>query len=318
MKIIYTKDHMLHNPEWEFFEGAKVPHAEVPGRIEVILKAIKMQKGSEIISPRNFPLKFVAKIHKKAYVDFLKQKSALLKKNALYPSNFITDTYTPVLKHTFFAAVRSVETALTGATLVQKGERVVYSLCRPPGHHAEQYMMGGYCYFNNAAIAAEYLSQFGRVAILDIDFHHGNGTQHAFYTRDDILYLSLHADPKVKYPYSSGFIEETGEGNGKGYTKNFPLPLGTGEKKYLATLRQALKLIKEFNPEFLVVSVGFDTYINDPIGGFRLTSPFYEVIGKEINVLQLPTLLIQEGGYNVQDLGKIAISFLNGFVEEKR
>jgi acetoin utilization deacetylase AcuC-like enzyme len=223
------------------------------------------------------------------------------------------DTYTPITSGTFSAAKSSVDVALTGAARVLGGERVVYSLCRPPGHHAEYKVMGGYCYFNNAAIAANYLSKHGKVAILDIDFHHGNGTQALFYDREDVLYVSLHADPRVRFPYSSGFAEETGDGKGQGFTKNYPMLLGTTNTQYLHSLRNALSDVQSFHPDFLVVSVGFDTSEHDPIGGFKLTTPFYQTIGREISSLELPTLLIQEGGYAVSELGHMACSFLSGF-----
>jgi acetoin utilization deacetylase AcuC-like enzyme len=172
--------------------------------------------------------------------------------------------------------------------------------------------MGGYCYFNNAAIAADYLSKKGKVAILDIDFHHGNGTQHIFYDRSDVLYVSLHADPLVKFPYISGFSDEQGRGDGKGFNKNYPLPLGTTEETYEKTLKKALEDIKKFSPDTLVVSCGFDTYIDDTWGGFKLTIPFYETIASQIKSLGVSTLVLQEGGYKVDALGKIAYSFWKG------
>jgi acetoin utilization deacetylase AcuC-like enzyme len=206
----------------------------------------------------------------------------------------------------------AVDTALTGAKYVFNGERVVYSLCRPPGHHAGYKAMGGYCYFNNAAIAAHYLSEHGSVALLDIDFHHGNGTQSIFYNRSDVLYVSIHADPHVKFPYSSGFEDERGAGEGLGFNKNYPLPLGTRDARYSTVLLKVLGDIRDFNPDFLVVSAGFDTYEKDPIGGFKLTIPFYKTIGREIAKLRLPTLIIQEGGYAANALGKMVYTFLGG------
>jgi acetoin utilization deacetylase AcuC-like enzyme len=222
------------------------------------------------------------------------------------------DTYTPIVAKTYDAARSSVDVALTGAKFVLEGEKVIYSLCRPPGHHADCNSMGGYCYFNNAAIAAEYLSEHGKVAILDIDFHHGNGTQSIFYDRADVLYISIHANPEVKFPYSSGFSEEAGRGEGLGFNKNYPLPLGTTNEEYMEVLQRALQDVRNFAPNFLVISAGFDTYEKDPIGGFELTIPFYKDIGQEIAALNLPTLIVQEGGYNVDALGDIAYSFLRG------
>ncbi len=173
--------------------------------------------------------------------------------------------------------------------------------------------MGGYCYFNNAAIATSNLSSQGKVAVLDIDFHHGNGTQEAFYDRNDVLYSSIHVNPKQRYPYTSGFIEEIGVGKGRGYNHNYPLPEGTSDKEYLETLDLVIPKIKEFKPDYLVVSLGFDTFIDDPIGGFKLTKNVYSEIAQRIKTIQLPTLIIQEGGYNIEHLGSLAANFLSVF-----
>ncbi len=173
--------------------------------------------------------------------------------------------------------------------------------------------MGGYCYFNNAAIAAQHLSRHGRVAILDIDFHHGNGTQDAFYDRSDVLYVSLHADPRDRYPYASGFLSERGRNRGKGCNLNVPLPLGTNDTTSLRHLRNALETIRDFRPEYLIVSAGFDTFLGDPIGGFALTPGVYYDIGHRIARLGLPSLLVQEGGYNVSYLPELVTNFLDGF-----
>lgn len=313
MNIIYSPDHLQHNPPFEIYDGVKESYAEKAERVEVIVDALRKNQVGRIVSPKVFPQKHILAIHHPAYLTFLKTRSEKLAKDqVLFPSDFIHDTYAPIVAGTFDAAKTSANIALTGAEMLQHGEQIVYSLCRPPGHHAEERAMGGYCYFNNAAIAAEHLSQYGSVAILDIDFHHGNGTQHAFYSRRDVLYVSLHADPKVKFPYATGFSNEQGEGVGFGYNHNFPLPLGTGNTEYLRVLRKALKIVQTFTPRFLLVSAGFDTYEKDPICGFGLTIPFYEEMGHGIAKLGLPTLIIQEGGYYVADLGKIALSFLKG------
>lgn len=313
IQIIYSRKHLLHHPKWEIFYGKKISHSEQPGRIESITKSLQQIGINKFTTPETFSLKEIYKIHQKNYVDFIKNSCKKLKnEETLYPSFFIIDTYTPLQKGTFLSARESVNCALTGAKLLLNNENLVYSLCRPPGHHAESNKMGGYCYFNNAAIAAQYLSNLGKVVILDIDFHHGNGTQRIFYDRKDVFYISIHADPVKIFPYFSGFLDETGVGEGKGYNKNFPLSLGTGEKVYKKTLEITLNIVKNFNPKFIVVSAGFDTYINDPIGGFKLTIPFYKAIGKEIKSLNIPTLIIQEGGYNIKDLGKLAVSFLEG------
>jgi acetoin utilization deacetylase AcuC-like enzyme len=315
MKIISSNKYKLHNPPFEIYDGVKEAYAEKPERIDAIVNELKKNKSIKFIFPKHFPKEYLYAIHQKEYVNFLQNKSkALSKKDILYPSYFITDTYAPIVNGTFEAAISSVNIALTGAKNLLNGEKIIYSLCRPPGHHAEYNSMGGYCYFNNAAIATNYLSKKGKVAILDIDFHHGNGTQNSFYERSDVFYVSIHADPKVKYPYISGFTKETGKDEGLGFNKNYPLPLGTVDGQYLKTLNKAIKNIQEFKPKYLVVSAGFDTYEKDPIGGFKLTVPFYKTIGFKIKSLNLPTLVIQEGGYCAEDLGKIASSLVSGLI----
>jgi acetoin utilization deacetylase AcuC-like enzyme len=313
IKVIYSNKYKMHNPPYEIYDGVKEAYAEKPERIDSIIKVLRKNKF-EMISPIKFPLKNILDIHQKEYVDYLRRRSTGLKRGkVLYPSDFIMDTYTPIVSGTYKAAVESVNIALTGAKRILSKDKVMYALCRPPGHHAQYKVMGGYCYFNNVSIAANFLSKYGKVAILDIDFHHGNGTQSIFYERSDVFYISIHADPHKRFPYSSGFPNEKGKGVGLGFNKNYPLSLGATDEQYVKILEKALKDIKEFNPKFLIVSAGFDTYEKDPIGGFKLTGSFYKTIGKKIKELDLPTLIVQEGGYFVEDLGKIALSLLQGF-----
>lgn len=237
----------MHNPPYEIYDGVRDSYAEKSSRINAILEILRKNKSFQIISPMIFPLKEIYSVHQKDYVLFIQKRSNLLKKNqVLYPSYFIMDTYTPIVKGTFEAARSSVDAALSGARLIIDGEKNVYALCRPPGHHAEYKSMGGYCYFNNAAISANYLSRYGRVAILDIDFHHGNGTQSIFYDRSDVLYVSIHADPRSKFPYSSGFFDEKGKNKGLGFNINYPLPLGTNDGQYRRILKKALRDIEFF------------------------------------------------------------------------
>jgi len=315
MYVIYSPDHQVHNPSHELYDGRAEPYAERPERAESIIAALRRSGKHHIARPRRFPLLHIYRVHQRQYVACLRKRTAALPTGTtLHPSYFLMDTYTPLTPGTFTAARTAVDVALTGAQYITgRSKAIAYSLCRPPGHHAEHAAMGGYCYFNNAAIAAEFLAVQGKVAILDIDFHHGNGTQHAFYGRSDVLYVSLHADPVVRFPYSSGFADEQGNGAGLGYNHNYPLPLGTGDDAYMRALGGALAAIESFQPAYLVVSAGFDGYKHDPIGGFALTIPGYHAIGKRIAALQLPTLLIQEGGYHIADLGALAGSFLDGF-----
>lgn len=314
MIIVYTDTHLSHQPQYEVYDGRLVAYAETSQRAETIIAAIRSRKVGAIIPPRRFPLRHLYAVHQKQYVDFIRLRSAALNAgNELHPSYFMSDTYAPIVAGTYDASRRAADAALTGAELLLRGTRHVYSLCRPPGHHAAHHTMGGYCYFNNAAIAAEYLSRTGRIAILDIDFHHGNGVQDAFYDRSEVLYVSLHADPVISYPYSSGYTIEQGAHEGFGYTTNYPLSRQTNNKQYLRVLSKALARISDFSPDYLVVCTGFDTFYLDPIGGFQLTADVYPVIGNRIASLNLPTLLIQEGGYNVTHLGNLVADFLSGF-----
>lgn len=224
------------------------------------------------------------------------------------------DTSSPIFKETWDAVYWSAQTAISAAALVTAvGEEKSYALCRPPGHHASANLFGGFCYLNNAAIAANWMVQQGmRVAILDIDYHHGNGTQDIFYGRSEVLFCSIHADPFKEYPYYWGFADEYGRGAGKGYNFNFPLPLNTKEAGYLQALDKALTRIQAFVPDALVISLGVDTAKGDPVGGFQLEQASYGRIGTKIARLNLPTVVIQEGGYLLPALGPNVVNFLQG------
>ncbi len=238
----------------------------------------------------------------------------------------------PILEGTWEAAYWSAQCALSAAEAVLAGEQVAYALCRPPGHHAARDLYGGFCFLNNAAIAARDLqthlshsrglrlgrSETGpgvRVALLDIDYHHGNGTQEIFYSDPTVLYCSLHADPDREYPYYWGGADECGEGAGEGANRNWPLPSKTGDATYLAALDEALGLIREFEARYLVISAGFDIVARDPVGGFTVTTDGLHEIGQRIAALSrhMPTVIVQEGGYLLERLGENAIAFLSAF-----
>lgn len=229
---------------------------------------------------------------------------------------YLFDTATPIVGGTLTAALAAVDVALTAAERVLGGATLAYGLCRPPGHHAARGMLGGYCYFNNAAIVAEWLRREGgarRVAILDVDYHHGNGTQQIFWERGDVLYLSLHADPARAYPYFSGYAGEQGAGDGARLTRNWPLPAGTAFDAYAVALAEALQMIVAFGPDApLVISAGFDTFERDPIGDLALRTPDYRAIGRLIAALGIPMIALQEGGYAVDALGANAVALLSG------
>jgi acetoin utilization deacetylase AcuC-like enzyme len=332
MIIVYPSYHVRHRPPNEIFNGNRDPHSEVPERIENIKASLEQLSGMRFVLPRRFPRTWIEQVHDISYIDYLAEAGRRAGNHYVYPSVFpystgqhtsqevglrgqySFDTYTPVSGTTYEAAHGSAMAALTAASLVRRGERAVYALCRPPGHHAQRGRMGGYCYFNNTAIAANYLSTRGRVAILDIDVHHGNGTQDIFYSRKDVLVVNIHGNPDELFPYFTGRTEERGEGEGVGYNVNFPLPLGTEDRAYNIALSAALARVREFAPNFLVVSLGYDAHIDDPIGRLCLTTPYYRSVARSIAALNLPTVLIQEGGYNTEILGEIAQNFVRGFL----
>lgn len=305
MIIKYNPHHGLHHPKFELFDGKLVPHVEIPQRIDYMIVELLMA-GYPVkeASDNGISLKELSKVHSLEYIQAVR--------NQTNEKQYKFDTYTPVGKGTFNTALVAANVTLQLAKELTKGERLAYALVRPPGHHATNSQMGGYCYFNNAAISAEHLSKTGKVAILDLDLHHGNGTQEFFYDRDDVLYVSIHADPKLKFPYTTGFKAEVGVGDGKSFNLNIPLPLGTGTNGYTLALEQALNRIRKFNPEYLIISFGLDTHELDPIGGFRLPTGYYELMGFLISQLDLPTLIVQEGGYNLEVIGKASVNFLNG------
>jgi len=216
---------------------------------------------------------------------------------------------------TWEAAFAAARCALTAAALVSEGARSAYALCRPPGHHAARSVYGGYCYLNNAALAAQALRDAGsaRVAILDIDYHHGNGTQDIFWARGDVHFTSIHGTPDTEYPYFLGYADETGVGEGAGCTRNFPLPRGTGWDTYAAALEEAMAGLRAFAPDALVVSLGVDAFEHDPISSFRLSSAHFADIGHRIAAAGWPTVLVQEGGYAVDDIGTNVVAVLSAF-----
>jgi acetoin utilization deacetylase AcuC-like enzyme len=222
---------------------------------------------------------------------------------------------TTISEGTWEAAIAAAQVALTGAERVRAGASAAFALCRPPGHHAAIDMFGGYCFLNSAAIAAQYLRDKGaeKVAILDVDFHHGNGTQDIFYKRDDVLFISLHGDPMDAFPHFLGHADETGEGAGLGFTVNYPLPPGTGFSTWRGALAKALQQVSDYAPDFLVVSLGVDTFETDPISFFKLRSDDFTTYGADIAQLKLPTLFVMEGGYDIAEIGVNAVNVLQGF-----
>ncbi len=344
MHIFYHPEHtrhdpaLLHRPD---MPQRKAYYAEVAERGELIHTAVVEAGLGSVSTPGDFGLEPIADVHRHemltllqtAYDRFLLEAGAepaipntfsvrhMLRRHSQtilgLLGQYCYDTSSPIFKDTWDAAYWSAQTALSAAALVTAvGEQTAYALCRPPGHHAATDMFGGFCYLNNAAIAANWMVQQGqRVAILDVDYHHGNGTQAIFYGRAEVLFCSLHADPFKEYPYYWGFADEYGRGAGKGYNFNFPLPPGTEEAAYLAALGQALTRIRAFVPDALVVSLGVDTAVGDPVGSFRLEQESYGRIGAQIAQLNLPAVVVQEGGYLLPTLGHNVVAFLQGLTQ---
>jgi acetoin utilization deacetylase AcuC-like enzyme len=243
-------------------------------------------------------------------------QSARLLKGDEQAGFFLMDTTVAITPETFSAVLQAAYCALSGAQALINGDRVTFALTSPPGHHAGNEICGGYCYLNNAAIAAQWLSFSEKVAILDVDYHAGNGTQQIFYQNPNVLTVSLHADPAFEYPYYGGQAEQMGEGSGNGFHRNFPLPKDTNQTQYLKALDQALRLIIKFNPKYLVVSAGMDTYYREPLGSFKLSQDSIHIIGRQVAGLRLPTLIVMEGGYHLPSLGDNFVAFLEPFVEQ--
>ena len=340
MKIFYSETHRRHEPPFEVFDGGlRVPYLENPDRMDKILTALHTVDWADIHTPTDFGLDPILAVHDKEYLDFLASAwtewlaTAPQDSSTLLPATFalrrhphkpksllgragyyMMDLSACIVEGTYQASLASANCALSAAESMVSDQRSAFALCRPPGHHAGKDYAGGYCFINNAAVAANLLSQKGSVAVLDVDYHCGNGTQDIFYDRADVLTISIHADPDYEYPSYIGFADERGEGRGLGYHHNFPLPAGTDDTAYLETLGQALQKIREFKPAYLVVSAGMDIYADDPLGRIKVTTEGIGEIAKSIADLELPTVIIMEGGYANAALGKNILAFLSAFV----
>ena len=309
-------------------------YVESPVRVKSILKGISKLGFFDTREIKSFPDKLIKEVHDVEFVDYLKNVCAnLSEKDSIYPyvfpirnqtrppkdmairaGYFCLDTFTPLNKNAYLAARAAVDCTLSAADSLLSGQRLAYSLVRPPSHHAEHRAFGGFCYFNNGAVAANYLSKHGKVVVFDIDYHHGNGTQDIFYKRNDVLTVSIHGDPSFAYPYFSGFKDETGEDGGLGFNLNIPLAEKSTANQYFTALKKALEAIKEFDPKFVIIALGFDTAKNDPTGTWPLAPEDFERNAKEIAKLNRPTLIVQEGGYLSTTLGRNAHSFFSGLM----
>ena len=344
MRVVYTPDHRFQNPEVEIERSGMQSPYEHGGRAEAIRAALEADDRFSVHAPTDWGLAPIEAVHDPGLVRLVAEGWAEYQKafgatREVIPDVFhlanlrlgmepttepahiggrlgwwCYETTTPLVEGTFRAARSAVDTALSATQLVLDGEPVTYGLCRPPGHHASAKLYGGYCFFNNAAVAAHHVAATTgtKVVVLDVDYHHGNGTQQIFYERDDVMYVSLHGDPARAYPYAVGFADETGAGAGAGANLNLPLPEQLDDGGYLAALDQACDAIESFGATLLVVSLGLDTYVDDPICDLALTADGFEACGRRVSGLDLPTVVLQEGGYAVGDLGENARRWLVG------
>lgn len=338
MYTVYSDNHRLHHGKAELIDGQMLPTYECPARADLVLDAVRQDRFGPIVGPSEFGLDPVRRVHDPRYVGFLQNAWDLWTAEGrdcdalplCWPvrgmrqvepehidgklSYYSFDAGTPITSGTWIAATTAANVALTGAAKLNEGETTVFSLCRPPGHHAAVDYYGGYCFLNNAAIATQYLLDQGahRVALLDIDYHHGNGTQSIFYERNDVLYISIHGDPDQEYPYFLGRADECGAGIGEGFNANFPLRLRTDVKEWFEALEKGRQLIKKFAPDCLVVSLGVDAFVDDPISQFQLQTDDFFTVGSRIADLGLPNLIVFEGGYAVADIGPNVTNVLRG------
>jgi len=344
MRAVYSAKHLHHRPEHENDVGRQVPIFEVAERAETIRQALETDGGFSIEEPAEHGDSPIEAVHDPGMIRYLAEAwkdwqanqgsvAELFPDTMLHPAlregmgpvhepraplgrigYWCFETCTPIVEGTHEAARAAVDVALTAADVVLGGDPSAYGLCRPPGHHAARAVFGGYCYLNNAAIATEHLvrESAGRVAILDVDYHHGNGTQQIFYTRPDVLYVSLHGNPDRAYPHFAGFAEEIGAGAGRGTNLNLPLAKGCADEDYLRALDRGLEAIAAFGAAALVVSLGIDTYERDPICDLAITTPAYHEVGRRVREVGLRTAVLQEGGYFVPRLGENVRQWLRG------
>jgi len=340
MRTVYTEDHRLQDGKSELIDGKLLPCFEMPRRAEYVIQRVREVKLGEVVGYEDFGRAPLERIHTGPFLRFLETAwDAWIEAHGAYDalplvwptrgfrndvepdsidgklSFFSLDAGTPITAGTWRAITAAANVALTGQKMVANGENSVFSLCRPPGHHASQDVYGGYCFLNNAAIAAQAFLEggAGRVAILDVDYHHGNGTQTIFYERSDVLFASLHGHPKQEFPFFLGYEDETGIGAGEGFNHNYPLYWGSAFDRYGAALDDACAKIEAYGADALVVSLGVDTFEKDPISKFKLKCEDYPKIGARIAKIGCPTLFVMEGGYAVEEIGINAVNVLTGF-----
>jgi acetoin utilization deacetylase AcuC-like enzyme len=340
MQTFYTDEHLRHVSAGEFVFGHYVPAFEKPERAEIIRARVEAVGLGPIVPPVSFPRESLLRIHDPGMVDviefgFAEWQGAGREGDALpfswrargmrddrVPrhidgklSYYAFDAGAPLMAGTWHAVRRSADVALSAAEVIRAGANSAFALCRPPGHHAQTDQFGGYCFLNNAAIAAQHLLDHGagRIAILDVDYHHGNGTQEIFWNRADVFFASIHGDPDFEYPFLSGFADEIGIGAGEDLNLNLPLPAGSAWDSWSAALETSCRRIADYGPDLVIVSLGVDTFQADPISQFKLISEDYLRMGARIARLGRPTLFVMEGGYAVAEIGINAVNVLKGF-----
>ena len=340
MKTVYSAKHLGHAGNVELGGNTIVPAFEKPSRAEMIRARVEQQKLGPLVEPKEHDLAAAKRVHRADFIDLLPtvwdRWTAAGKSGSAMPITWPTravrgdvaptaieallgfysfDGAATFVQGTWDAIKSSYDVALTAAALVQDGESSAFALCRPPGHHAGSASMGGYCFINNAAVVSAWYRDRGarKVSILDVDYHHGNGTQQIFYDRGDVQLVSLHADPLTEYPYFLGHADERGVAAGEGFNRNYPMPFGTAWATWGQALDAACEDVAGHAPDVLVVSLGVDTFENDPISRFKLKSADYPRIGARIAKLGLPTLFVMEGGYAVDEIGINAVGVLSGF-----
>lgn len=335
MKVIYSERQKSHYPEHFLVNGVMHPNPEVPERCDCLL-AGALQAGYRHENPEDGGMEAIEAIHPPRYLDFLENAHMRWSRieggaevvipnvhpiggSGGYPASVaaqagfhMADLACPIAENSWESICWSAWTAMHAARQLIAGNDKVYALCRPPGHHAFAEVAGGFCFLNNTAIAAQaLLGKFPRVTILDVDLHHGNGTQGIFYDRSDVLTVSIHADPLRFYPFFWGYAQETGSGAGAGYNLNLPLPRGSADDDYIPVLGQALERIAEFEPGALVIALGLDAFEGDPFGGLAIsTAGFGRIAGEISRKTNIPTLIVQEGGYLCNELGDNLAAFL--------
>ncbi len=342
MRVYFSEEHKLHCPKMEIYCGEVVAPFESPNRVEYVLQQLQAQGLRDIHAPNSLDMGIVNKVHTADYLMFLEtawaQWTAAGFGGEILPSTYVHRDMRPrnvpiaidgkvgyyafasetnMVAGTWQAAQSSAAAAQSAAKYVAAGAHSAFALCRPPGHHAAQALYGGYCFLNNAAIAVETLIAHGacRVALLDIDFHHGNGSQQIFYQRGDVFFASLHGHPDHAFPYFTGYTEETGRGDGQDTTANYPLPPATDYKIWSVALENALARIQKFGADALVISLGVDAFKHDPISFFTLESADFAACGRSIATSGLPTVFAMEGGYAVDEVGVNVVNVLEGFLE---